>query len=163
MPKYRHQLGFTLIELMVVVALLGIFAAIALPSFSSLIKNNRVQGDSAELQSLLAYARSEAVTRRTIVTFSNTQGVWAASITSGNTTTTLRSFTANTVNVSANPTSVAFRPDGTASAAAKFTLCSGTDFANGYEVAVAITGSSRLSQRGKTAANNTVALTSCTS
>jgi len=56
--------GFTLIEAMIVVALLAILSAVAIPSFRSMMANNRVSSASAELQALLLYARAEAVYRR---------------------------------------------------------------------------------------------------
>ena len=55
--------GFTLVELMVTISIIGIFAAIAMPSFQSLIQNNRIQAASSEFQAGLAMARAEAIKR----------------------------------------------------------------------------------------------------
>ena len=57
--------GFTIIEMLIVVAVLAILAALAAPSFRTLIANQRVTGTSQDLQVLLLYARSEAVYGRT--------------------------------------------------------------------------------------------------
>lgn len=64
----RPAQGFTLIEMLVVVALLGIFLAIAAPSFAGLIRSNKVQAAADELVTVLQYARSEAITRGVTVT-----------------------------------------------------------------------------------------------
>ena len=57
----RHQTGFTLIELMVVVALVAILTMIAVPSFVSLIQSNRVSTEVNSFAGDLQYARSEAI------------------------------------------------------------------------------------------------------
>ena len=55
--------GFTSIELLVVVSILGILAALAAPSFTPLIETWRVRQATEALQSSLYYARSEAIKR----------------------------------------------------------------------------------------------------
>ncbi len=64
----KNQKGFTLIEAMVVVALVAILAALAMPSFNSAIANHRVKSTAQELQTLLQFARAEAVYKRKEVT-----------------------------------------------------------------------------------------------
>ena len=59
----RHSLGFTLIELMVAVSVLGVLLAIALPSFQPLIERWRVRQVGNALENSLYYARSEAMKR----------------------------------------------------------------------------------------------------
>lgn len=59
----RHSAGFTLVELMIVVAILAIIAAIAAPSFRTMIQNNRLTAAVNDVAGALQYARSEAVRR----------------------------------------------------------------------------------------------------
>ncbi len=55
--------GFTLIELMVVIAIMAVLAALAAPSFTPLLERWRVRQTAEELQSTIYYARSEAIKR----------------------------------------------------------------------------------------------------
>jgi len=55
--------GFTLLELMVTIAVLAILATVGVPSFRDLIQNNRVTTQTNELVSALSFARTEAVKR----------------------------------------------------------------------------------------------------
>lgn len=68
MNNHKNNSGFTLIEIMVTIAIVGIFASIALPSFSKLIESNRINTATNELVSNLLLARSEALKRRNTVT-----------------------------------------------------------------------------------------------
>ena len=59
--------GFTLIEALVTIALLAIVAALAVPSLQSFVVEARISASSSELFSDLAFARSEAIMRRSTV------------------------------------------------------------------------------------------------
>jgi type IV fimbrial biogenesis protein FimT len=59
-PSLRAR-GFTLPELMVGVAVMGILGAIAAPSFSTLVGNMRARGTSSDLYAAVVRARSEAL------------------------------------------------------------------------------------------------------
>lgn len=56
--------GFTLLELLVVVALMVIMATWAVPAFQSLIERNRLSAEVMRLMGALSQARSTAITRR---------------------------------------------------------------------------------------------------
>ena len=57
----RHITGFTLLELMVTVSIAAILLALALPSFQSSMRSNRVATATNEQLATQALARSEAV------------------------------------------------------------------------------------------------------
>lgn len=58
------QKGFTLVELMVTVAVLAIVLGIAIPSFSSILLNNRISTTAHELHAAMQLARSESIKRK---------------------------------------------------------------------------------------------------
>ena len=59
----RKKSGFTLIELIVTISIVSILASIAIPSFTGMIKSNRISAGTNELVSALFLARSEALKR----------------------------------------------------------------------------------------------------
>ena len=64
-------------ELMAVVAIIGILTALAAPSFSEMIKSQKIKSMATDLNASLALARSEAVKRNRNVTMSpTTAGSW---------------------------------------------------------------------------------------
>lgn len=67
----RHaQRGFTLIELMIAIAILGILLAVALPNYRTFIQNSRLRNAAEAIQNGLQVARSEAVKHNAQVRFS---------------------------------------------------------------------------------------------
>jgi len=55
------QMGFTLLELLVVVAIIAIVMSIAAPSVSTLLSNSRVSSETTKIVEALNIARSKAV------------------------------------------------------------------------------------------------------
>ena len=60
MPFLR-QAGFSLLELMVTVAILAILAALAMPGFQQSMRSNRVATSTNEVLASLSLARTEAI------------------------------------------------------------------------------------------------------
>lgn len=64
----KRNSGFTLLELMVGVAVAAILLAVGIPSFTSSVKQNQAASDANALLTALTLTRSEAITRATNVT-----------------------------------------------------------------------------------------------
>ena len=58
-----HSSGFTVIELMIAVLLLGVLITLAAPGFQSFIVSTRLTGQTNDLVATLSLARSEAAAR----------------------------------------------------------------------------------------------------
>ncbi len=73
----HHDRGFTVVELMVTLAVVGILAALAVPTMRSVIENSHIRATSQSLQNGLAMARAEAVRLNTQVEFVLTGAGWS--------------------------------------------------------------------------------------
>lgn len=66
--RLKRSLGYSLIELMVTLALAGILMGVAVPSFTAVIDSNRLTTDANDLVTAINLARSEAIKRNLRVT-----------------------------------------------------------------------------------------------
>lgn len=135
--------GFTLVELMVTLAVVGILAAVAAPAMTSLIAGNRLAGATGELTSSLQLARSEAIRRNAQVTVcassngtSCTAGTdWSSWIVTGPDNSAaagaaddviLAHTAPDSLRVSGPAAGIVFRPSGLIRAAAELSVCAPT-------------------------------------
>ncbi|HYN59175.1 MAG TPA: GspH/FimT family pseudopilin [Rubrivivax sp.] len=78
----RRTCGFTIVELMVAITLLAILLAMAMPSFTTWVRNAQVRTVSDALQNGLRLAQAEAVRRhRQVVFFRTNQAACNTTIT----------------------------------------------------------------------------------
>lgn len=68
----RRANGFTLLELLVTVFVLGVLLSVAVPGFFDTVRNSRATANTNELVTALSIARSEAVRRGARVTLCGT-------------------------------------------------------------------------------------------
>lgn len=69
--------GFTLVEVMVTITILGIITAFALPSLTEFVRDQRVKGATQDVFATLLYARSEAIKRAADVNVNPVTTDWA--------------------------------------------------------------------------------------
>jgi type IV fimbrial biogenesis protein FimT len=123
------QDGFTLVELMVTIAVMAIIAMMAAPSMSNLLENKRLDGNQRDLINALSEAKSQAILGRKDVsinlnsTASNTSTSfnWKAA---SNTTLGLKNIAANGTQSSLTATILTFNANGVVSNITQDTLLS---------------------------------------
>jgi len=109
-----RQRGFTLIEALMVIVLIGVLLALAAPSFRNYMASQRVKTASFDLYATLIFARSEAIKRRVTVTVAANGGNWATgwTVTAAGVTAALRTQDALAGVTTSGAASVVYRLDG---------------------------------------------------
>lgn len=81
-PVPKRVLGFSLVELMVVVAIIGLLLLVAFPAYTAWIQSSRIRTAAETLQSGLQLARAEAVRRNGTVEFvlSGANSAWTVQV-----------------------------------------------------------------------------------
>ena len=74
--RAAFQRGFTMIEIVVVVAIMGVLLTIAVPSFVTYSSSQKVKTASFDLYASMMFARSEAIKRKVNVTVAAVGGDW---------------------------------------------------------------------------------------
>ena len=133
---HKQHKGFTLVELMLTIAVLGIIASIATPSISLQLANMRVKSTAATLENALKEAKAESAIRRQDVAVSynnNNTAEGRISVSSGQN----YGYDANsTITEAASAASVTFRANKTASTSMTYTICDSNADATPRQVAV---------------------------
>ena len=70
----RKENGFTLVELMIGLAIAAIILTVGIPSFNDLVRKNQMTTQANELIGALNLARSEAIKRGSSVSITSTSG-----------------------------------------------------------------------------------------
>jgi type IV fimbrial biogenesis protein FimU len=149
-PRKLMMRGFTLIELMIILVLLSIVAGIAIPNLTRLITNHQIENQAQALNSLLQFARTEAVVRRSSVTVTSNGNSWRVS--AGGATLRQETFDPERASIATAPpapANITFNVNGSANPATTFVVCHEDNPVFAYRLILTASGHSRLYPRGK--------------
>ena len=119
----RPQGGFTLIEFMIVVILLAVVAAVAVPGFQALVENSQVTSTTNRLVGALNFARSQALKEGRQVTVQPVNGDWAAGLEVVMGSDTLRRLQGAETRMAISGNAVTFRGNGLTTSSETLRLC----------------------------------------
>jgi type IV fimbrial biogenesis protein FimT len=113
----RMDGGFTLTELVVTIAIAGILATLAIPSFNNIIATEHAKAAASQLYTSLFTARSEAIRLDQQVKMTQGTGGWqygwsTAAAVSGTTVDTQGAMTGVTLQEGSGATTVTYYPSG---------------------------------------------------
>ena len=154
--------GVTLVELVVVLAIVAISATLAAPGFAQMIANYRVRGAADGILNALNFAHTEALRRNTAVAFSLSPAGSGWTVSQLSTSATLQSRAAGdvpgiTVTPSTAATSVTFLANGliqSGSQMSRLTVASIVDATQTRRIDVFGGGLIRMCDPAVTAAND---------
>ena len=164
----NRENGFTLIELMITLVIAVILLTVAVPSFNTTIKDNRLITDANRLVSSLSLARSEAVKhgRTATVCVSSDQAtctgetnwalgwmVWVdangdTNLDAGEERGFVAAFPGNSVTFTSGASQIQFTAQGTATATATLNLCDDRAGETGRRIAISAAGRANTSNLG---------------
>lgn len=149
--------GFTLIELMVTVSVMGVLAALAAPSFNEAILSNKLTSYANSFVASATLARSEAIKRNAVVTLcrsSETDDAACASsggwqqgwiVLVGSTVIQRQQPLSTDYRLTGNAYSISFQPVGVGATPATLTLCRATPSAGRQERDIVVSATGRVS------------------
>lgn len=125
------QRGFTIVELMVVVAVMAVLAVIAIPSFNSVALSSKLNAIANNFVASAQLARSEAIKRNMPVTLCASSngtacgGTWTQGwiILAGGDVLHAQGAVSKGFQLSGAPASIQFQPSGVGATAANLTAC----------------------------------------
>lgn len=142
--------GFTLIELMVTVAVLAILVVIALPNYRAFVLNSRMTAQANNFLASLQLARSEAVKRNAPINMNAIGGNWANGwqITAGVNVLRVHPALEGASTMVGGATTITFQSNGQAGATT-FNLCNpNTAIAPGRNITVGVSGRASVMKPG---------------
>lgn len=131
--------GFTLIELMVTIAVLAIIVSIAAPNISTQLANQRIKSTTATLHNALKEAKVESVIRRQNITLTyNNNSTPRMITTTAPDSTTIASYSYNAKNTIKPDTAVTivFEPSKRVTSAVTYTICDSNPAATSRQILV---------------------------
>jgi len=158
----RRSAGFTMVELLVTIAIATILTTIAVPSFSALIASQRAKTAASELFASLLLARSDAIALNANVTVSPLPGGWnqggwqiAPAVNVANVLESHGAVAGVTITPSAANLIVTYRPSGRVltGSAASFLITTKSGSTTNYQC-ISLNLSGRPSQQAVQAANS---------
>lgn len=136
--KHQRNAGFTLVELLVTIAIVAIIVGFAAPNMMTQLANQRVKATTMKLTNVLNQAKSESVIRRQSLTvkYDNTSNPRVITI-NGQGADVIASYTYNSkVTIESDPAILKFESGKRADAAITYTLCDGVRTAMVRQVTV---------------------------
>jgi len=152
--RARIQQGFTLIEMMVVISILGILLAIAMPSFSEALLSSKLRSYANNLVASVHLARSEAIKRNAVVTLcassngTSCSGDWKNGwviLSAGAAVIQTQQAVDVNYKITGTNTTLSFQPTGVGATQDAITICRESPTAGSQERVVTISATGRPS------------------